>query len=68
MVHGQLVYFDRDPSIWLTHTIPTASYRPMEPALLATSMALVMAGLATVEFFTPNRLRDVKYDRKGHGQ
>ena len=54
MVHGQLVYFDRDPSLWLAHTIPRASYHLTEPTLLAASMPLVMFGLATMGFFTAN--------------
>jgi hypothetical protein len=68
MVHSQLVFFDRDPSLWLTHTIPRASYGFAEPALLATRMALSMAGLATLVFFSCRPLRDAKYDRKDHGQ
>lgn len=68
MVLGQLVFFDRDPSLWLTHITPKTSRGFAEPALPAPGMALVLVGLATVGFFTSNRPRDTKYDRKGHGE
>ena len=68
MVHGQLVFFDRDPSLWLTHTTPRASYGFTEPALLATGMALGVASLATLVFFSCGLLRSVKYDWKDHSQ
>jgi hypothetical protein len=48
MVHSQLIFFDRDPSLWSTHTIPGASNGFTEPALLATRVALGMAGLSVL--------------------
>ena len=66
MVHSQLVFFDRDPSLWLTHNIPPHGFT--EPALLAARLALGMASLAALVFISCNPLRDAKYGRKGHGQ
>ncbi len=68
MVHSQLVFFDRDPSLWLTHNTPRASYGFNEPAILAARLALSMASLATLVFLSCNRLRDAKYGQKGRGQ
>jgi hypothetical protein len=48
MVHSQLIFFDGDPSLWSTHTIPGASHGSTEPALLATRMVFGMAGLSVL--------------------
>ena len=68
MVHSQLVFFDRNSFLWVTHTVPRASHVYTRTTLLATSQALSTAGLATVMFFSSNPQRGAKYDRRDHGQ
>lgn len=64
MVHSQNISFDRDPSLWRTHTVPSASHACTEPALLPTRAALSTAGLATIVFFSSNPQLCPKYDRR----
>ena len=68
MVHRQPVSFDRDPYLWLTHTVPSASHARTEPTLLATRVALSTAGLATVTFFSSNPQIGPKHDRRDRGE
>ena len=68
MAHNQLVFFDRDPPLWLTHTVPRASHAFTESALLASRVAFSMAGLATVMLFSSDPQRGERYDRGDRGQ
>jgi len=67
VVLGQLVSFDRGPSLWLTHVtlrllVTSQSQHPR--ALYGSNSGC----LATVGSFTSNRPRDTKYDRKSRGE
>ena len=65
---SQLVSFDRDASLWRTHTVPRASHACTGPTLPATSVTFSTAGLATIVFFSSNPQLGPKYDRRDHSE